>query len=60
MRLTCTKCDSEEVYIVMPKQEKILETQTIDEMLENIHKPVNLIYKPITYACKKCGYSVSR
>ena len=60
MKTICTECGSFEVYMVQPEAEKLPETQTLDKMVENMHAPVPAIYKMTTWACKKCGYSVSR
>ena len=60
MKTICTQCGSDEIYIDQPEISKLPETQTLDEMVENIHKPVPLVYKITTWKCKKCGYSISR
>ncbi len=59
MKTICTKCGSDEIYIVQPDQTKIPETQTMDEMVKDMGI-MTLQYRPITWACKKCGYSISR
>lgn len=60
MKTICTKCGSDEIYVVQPDAEKLPETQTLDEMVERIHEPIPLVYKMTTWACKQCGYEVSR
>jgi len=60
MKIVCTKCGSEEVYIEMEEPQKMPDTQTMDEMVNNLYKPIPLVYKMTTWKCKKCGYSVSR
>jgi len=59
MKTVCTKCGSDEVYVKTDEIKKWPETQTMDELVENMHKPVPAIYKLTTWACKKCGYEVS-
>lgn len=59
MKTVCTKCGSDEIYIVPEKQEKVPDIQTLDEMVDNMNKPVPAIYKLTTWACKKCGYSIT-
>lgn len=59
MNTICTKCGSDEVYVVQPELEKLPDTQTMDEFAENIHKPVPAIYRMTTLKCKKCGYEVN-
>lgn len=58
MKTVCTKCGSDEIYIKADEIDKLPETQTLDEMVEN--RTVTLVYRPITWACKKCGYSITR
>lgn len=60
MKTICTKCGSDEIYIVTPEITKEPETQTLDEMVEKMHAPIPAIYKMTTWECKKCGYSISR
>lgn len=59
MKTICTKCGSDEVYIVPRKEEKEPETQTMDDFVKGMTEPVPLIYKVTTLRCKKCGYEVS-
>lgn len=59
MKIICTKCSGSNIYIEAPKEEKIPETQTMDEMVNNFGIST-LVYKPTTWRCKDCGYSVSR
>lgn len=59
MNIRCTKCGSDGVYVVEPGTEKLPDTQTMDEFVENISKPVPAIYKITTLRCKKCGYEVN-
>ena len=59
MKTLCTKCGSDSVYIELPEQEKLPETQTMDEMINNL-TTTTLVYKQTTWRCKNCGYSVSR
>lgn len=57
-KIVCTKCGSEDVYIDYPEVDKLPNTITIDEFAgNNTH---NLVYKPTTWRCKKCGYSVTK
>jgi len=60
MKTICTKCGSEDIYIVQPEIKKEEQTQTLDEMLAKQFAPIPAIYITTTWACKKCGYSVSR
>ncbi len=60
MKTICTKCGSDEIYIVAPEIKKEPETQTLDDMVSDLYAPVPLVYKMTTWACKKCGYSISR
>lgn len=59
MKTICTQCGSNEVYIEVPKEEKLPGTQTMDEFAKRINKLVPAIYIPTTMRCKKCGYSVT-
>lgn len=59
MKTICTKCGSDALFIVKDEPVKEPETQTLDEMIENIQKPIPLVYKMTTWACKNCGYSRS-
>lgn len=60
MKTICTRCKSDEIYVVTPKEEKLEEeTQTMDDFVKNVGRPVNAIYKMTTIRCKKCGYSAS-
>jgi len=56
-KIVCTKCGSDEVYIETPEQVKRQDVITIDEMVTA--KTVDLVYRPTTWKCKKCGYSVT-
>ena len=60
MKTICTKCGSEEIYVENGEPQKKEEIQTLDEMVNNIGGIQNLVYKPTTWRCKKCGYSVTR
>jgi len=59
MKTVCTKCGSDCIYIEEPKQEKLPETQTLDEMVNNM-STIPLVYKMTTWRCKNCGYSVTK
>lgn len=60
MKTICTKCGSNEIYIVRDEISKEPQTQTLDEMVDKMFAPIPAIYKMTTWACKKCGYSISR
>lgn len=57
MKTICTKCKSENIYLIMPEVSKEPEVQTLDEMIHNLNRPMSLIYQPRRWACKDCGYS---
>ena len=57
-KIVCTKCGSDEVYIDSPELDKTPNTITIDDMASNTM--CDLVYRPIIWKCKKCGYSVSK
>jgi len=60
MKTVCTKCGSDSIYIEEPEQKKLPETQTLDEMVNDIFSAAPLVYKMTTWRCRNCGYSVSR
>ena len=62
MKTICTRCKSDQVSIQISEEKvEVEETQTMDEMIENLHKSnsVNAVYTPKTWVCKACGYSVT-
>lgn len=59
-KTVCTECGSDEIYIEIPEEQKLPQTQTLDEMVEKQFALRNAIYIPTTWKCKKCGYSVTR
>lgn len=59
MKTVCTKCGSDSIYIELSKEEKVPETQTMDEMINNM-SIITLVYKMTIWRCKNCGYSVSK
>lgn len=60
MKTICTKCGSDEIYEVPRAVLKEPDTQTLDEFVYKLNGATNAVYYPTTWACKKCGYSVTR
>ena len=60
MKTICTKCKSEDIVVVPREKKKEPETQTMDEMVENMFGMKTLVYHPTTWVCKSCGYEVTR
>lgn len=60
MKTICTICGSDKIYIEKPSSDKSPDTQTMDEMVDNLSKPVPLVYKITTWKCGNCGHSVSK
>ena len=59
MKTVCTKCNSDEIFIVPRETEKLPETQTMDDFVKNMNASVPAIYIVTTMRCKKCGYEVN-
>lgn len=61
MKTICTKCKGDNIFIVPREEEKRPDTQTMDEMVDNMFVGIeNAIYKITTWRCKDCRYEVSR
>ena len=59
-QLECNNCHKTgTIYIENPPQEKIKETKTLDDFV-NQPNIVPLLYTPIIYTCKNCGYSKAK
>lgn len=60
MKLKCTKCGSENVFIDLPEVKKDEpKSITMDDLQRNATQGVPLVYHLTTYKCGECGYTVS-